>query len=648
MPAFAPLVCAVLLCAGCIGSPRDGAAPTTRPLQIAFVAGVDGYVYTVAADGSRLRRLTRGHEWGAASIAWSPDGTRLAVVSTNVRESARYSSNLLMMEAGGARRQRVARLVRSESTLRWRKGDTLEVLDYAWPNRAMVTRVRLHDGRTRPTGEEPNGPLSPDGRRRALVKGEPPREDSQIYVARPDGSRAVNVSRSRSVGPSRLLETAPAWSPDGRRLAYVVDRGRGTDVWVMNADGSRERRVASAPLVRAGPEWSRDGRFLAYQADADDDGLDELYVADAKGGGPARKLVEMEYIADLEWRPAGARPRIVPTPYPRPAPRRPVRTYTYELGAGGARLADVRLLRRFASDETRPVLADVSPDGSLVAFFERRELGVLDLRRNRVRRIARSRTPRAESQALFSPNGRRLLFRRWDRLLTADVSTGRLRSVARSASGAFAWLEDGRVVFVADGGRLTIVRPGADGRPLAGVPTVDRFAITPDGRRILYDRRCETFLLDRRTGARRRLSGHLFVPARAWAPDGSFFVLQRAEECNRRDGAIWAYHSSDELFASNGKKVATSPGRGATWTRDSRLLFAYPHPTGSGVAGLESLVVIDPRRRRQSTLLREGNAYSEAFVGPGGWVVFTKYGRPELVRNGYTAGGLYLARIVGG
>jgi hypothetical protein len=101
------------------------------------------------------------------------------------------------------------------------------------------------------------------------------------------------------------------------------------------------------------------------------------------------------------------------------------------------------------------------------------------------------------------------------------------------------------------------------------------------------------------------------------------------------------------LYNRVGDEVAGLGGHGATWSRDSKSLFIYAQPTGTAVAGLEALLMVDPRSRRQSTLLREGNADGEAFLGPGGWVVFTRYDRPERVSYNESSGGLYVGRLVG-
>lgn len=638
MRGLAALICTALIAAACMGD--DEAEPTTQSRSglLAFV-DYEGYLHTAEADGSRVRRLTRGRDWGARAVAWSPDGARLALLSDKVPEA--YSAALLVMNADGTERRRLTYYSgSSESRLRWPSPRTIEVLEPRWRS---GTRVWVVDperpGRPRLARIEARGLRSPDGKRTAFTRASS-NGDTQVYVRHAEGTPAVNVSRSRSAGDSPLTESVCSWSPDSRRLAFLLGRGHGPELHVMSANGSGQRRLALGPLLHGCPEWSPDGGYLAYVADADDDRLEELSIVSV-GGGPPRHLVETLYLNDFAWRP-GAQPAPVAPPVRSGAPERIeiVRT-ARKLKTGRARLVDIRVLARFGNDRDRPKLLDLSPDGRLLALARKGKLAVLDLRLNRTQVIAR--LPHFyRAHALFSPDGKRLLYRLWDRLIVQELTTKEKTTAARAHWGGFAWLADGRIIF-SDGGRLKFA--GADGRPLPGVPLIDSFAVTPDGRRLLYDRKCETFLLDRKSGRRRRLSGRMFTLPRSWAPDGTYFVLQSAEECNPKTGVIWAYHSSDRLYARSGKLIAELEGRDATWSRDSRHLFVYPHPTGSATYGLEGLVALDPRRLHESILTPSGNAYSHAFLGPGGWVAFTRYNRPHRVSYDDEAGGLYVGRI---
>jgi Tol biopolymer transport system component/chitodextrinase len=90
----------------------------------------------------------------------------------------------------------------------------------------------------------------------------------EIWAAEPDGSGAVRLTRDPA------LDTSPAWSPDGTRIAFVRDVAGAPHLHVMSKDGT-----AAVDLGIEGetPSWSPDGAQLAYSRSGG------IYVADASG-----------------------------------------------------------------------------------------------------------------------------------------------------------------------------------------------------------------------------------------------------------------------------------------------------------------------------------------------------------------------------
>jgi TolB protein len=70
----------------------------------------------------------------------------------------------------------------------------------------------------------------------------------------------------------------PAWSPDGRRIAFASARDGNSEIYVMNADGSSPVRLTEHPEQDDFPAWSRDGRRLAFVSERD--GKFDLYLLD--------------------------------------------------------------------------------------------------------------------------------------------------------------------------------------------------------------------------------------------------------------------------------------------------------------------------------------------------------------------------------
>jgi Tol biopolymer transport system component len=113
-----------------------------------------------------------------------------------------------------------------------------------------------------------------------------------IYVVNPDGSGATALTSDNA-------SYTPAWSPDGRKIAFGSDRGGNSGIYTMNPDGSGAMRLTTDPAVQGLPAWSPDGSKLAFVRSND------IYTMNADGSGFTQITAGSESDSRPSWSPRG-------------------------------------------------------------------------------------------------------------------------------------------------------------------------------------------------------------------------------------------------------------------------------------------------------------------------------------------------------
>ena len=89
--------------------------------------------------------------------------------------------------------------------------------------------------------------------------------DRGIVTTKPDGTDLKVLFDTPAV-----FDSAPAWSPDGMKIAFESDVDGDREVYVMNRDGSNLTQLTTNTIHDEGPAWSPDGTMLAYTSGPND------------------------------------------------------------------------------------------------------------------------------------------------------------------------------------------------------------------------------------------------------------------------------------------------------------------------------------------------------------------------------------------
>ena len=128
----------------------------------------------------------------------------------------------------------------------------------------------------------------------------------EIYTMNADGTGQTRITNN----PAE--DQTPAWSPDGAEIVFTSDRGtpRFFDVYKMNADGSGVTNLTSAAGARdIWPAWSPDGTKIAFSSDRDALGISyDLYTMNADGTGVTHLTTDPRWIEGAaNWSPDGTK-----------------------------------------------------------------------------------------------------------------------------------------------------------------------------------------------------------------------------------------------------------------------------------------------------------------------------------------------------
>ncbi len=304
----------------------------------------------------------------------------------------------------------------------------------------------------------------------------------------------------RRITDAGNLNDRPRWSSDGKRLAFVSDRGGSAQIWLMEPDGAGARQVTNLSTEAGGVLFAPDGKSLLFTSEVYPDCPDEAcnqrrLAAEKDSKVKARSYTRLLYRHWDRWQGA-RRSHLFVVPLEGGAPK--------DLTPGDR---DVPPFSLGGPDDYA-----ISPDGQEVCFVMNQDpelatstnsdLYVVSIAGGEMRRITLN--PGADNSPAYSPDGKYLAFRtqlrtgyesdRW-RLAVLERATGRLHHVTETLDrwvSGFTWAPDSTHLFftVEDRGRQILqmvpVTGGGARTILSGSSSVDEVRLTSDGKIMVY------------------------------------------------------------------------------------------------------------------------------------------------------------------
>ena len=223
-------------------------------------------IWMVSWDGTQTIQLTNSED-GESSPRWSPDGKYISFVSDRNGEKV---AQLWLLDTRGGEAKKITRL----------KGDLAE---YVWsPDGKKIAMSIKDEDFTDTAKSKTRVPFVMDRYQfKQDIKGYVENRYTHLYIF------DINTKKTDTLTKGNFDEASPAWSPDGKQLAFVSnrttdrDRNENTDIWIMDATvGAAMKQLTTWAGTDINPQWSPDGKWIIFRANFE--GESNVYAVEVK------------------------------------------------------------------------------------------------------------------------------------------------------------------------------------------------------------------------------------------------------------------------------------------------------------------------------------------------------------------------------
>ncbi|MHC4811371.1 MAG: hypothetical protein ACYTEV_13545, partial [Planctomycetota bacterium] len=243
--------------------------------------------------GDQPRQLTFGKYDNAAALEWTPAGDEILFTDNTWGGGAIHRISL----KGGDPRQvpgigeNTAFLTVSGNRIVYQQRHVQAPDIWRVPGRKASTDDRIPRTFINSSWIDYTPAYSPDGRRIAFQSersGQP-----NIWLCNSDGSDPVQLTRFDG------HTGTPRWSPDGNQIVFDSLESGNWEIWVVDSEGGVPRQLTRDPAEDGTPFWSRDGQWIYFHSSRS--GSSQVWKLPANGGDPVRVTHDGGFYAEESW-----------------------------------------------------------------------------------------------------------------------------------------------------------------------------------------------------------------------------------------------------------------------------------------------------------------------------------------------------------